>query len=369
MDDKHRIITILKDKVQRDYKDDIAIFAVYGSYARGTNDEKSDIDFFYIPKTDHAYAFTHQFIIDGIGYDLFPISWERIAGIAAFKEPLVSIISDSKVMYAATDEDLNRYEAFRTSILKTHTPEAEPFMMNKSFDYLTESFTYLHNMKREAETLLDLRIESSKIVSKIALAVAFANQTFYKGGLGNNVKESFEFKSLPKEYKGLIDIIISAEDGPQLIEASEKLVTNTRQFLLEQIRSKPERESPETFFAGFYEELKSVFNKMLRACDQQDEYTAFMTAAYLLEEVGQFLAKAEEGIWYNDRNYYREYSQSFESIIRVDLMALVVNKDYTALKEAVLQLEAKLVTYLLNNNVPITTYDSIDEFAEAEGRF
>jgi len=51
MEEKQRIIDIIKSKIEKDYKDDVAIFAIYGSYAMETYDEKSDIDFFFILTT------------------------------------------------------------------------------------------------------------------------------------------------------------------------------------------------------------------------------------------------------------------------------------------------------------------------------
>ncbi|GAA0180173.1 hypothetical protein SH2C18_29130 [Clostridium sediminicola] len=362
MKNKERIINIIKSKIESDYKDDVAILAVYGSYAMGINDEKSDVDFFYIPKTDRANALCYQFIIDGIGYDLFPIRWERLVKIAALDQPLTAVITESKVIFSSTEEDLNRYEGYRKSILKICSPQGQSVLLNKSYEYFNECFIYLHNMKSEVKNMIDLRIESSKIISKIVIVLAFANHTYYKRGMGMNIKDSFELKKLPKDYKALINLIIEASDSKEIIEACEILIKNTREFLLEQVKSKKQQEPYETIFVGYYEELKSVINKMMRACDKKDEYSAFIIAAYFHEEVAQFMAKSEEGIWYNDRNYYSEYSKSFETFIGVDLMKLAAMKEFSALKEAVNEFETKFVDLLVKKGVTIKSYDSIDEF-------
>ncbi len=88
---------------------DVAIFAYYGSYATDEATENSDIDFFYIPKTEKSNALSIQFIVDGIGIDLFPISWDRIARIVSLDQPLTSVITKSKVLYASSPEEKEKY--------------------------------------------------------------------------------------------------------------------------------------------------------------------------------------------------------------------------------------------------------------------
>ncbi|ERJ10910.1 nucleotidyltransferase domain-containing protein [Haloplasma contractile] len=362
MEDKKKIIDLIKRKVETEYKDDVAILAVYGSYARGTHDEKSDIDLFYVPKTERANSLSFQFIIEGIGYDLFPISFERLVRIAAFDQPLTAVITESKVLYFATDEDLERYESYRKSIFTMLKDTDGTLMLNKSYEYFNETYIYLYNMKYEVENLIDQCIESSKIISKIVMSVALANKTFYKGGMGTNIKDSFKLNQLPTDYKSLIDRIIGANERDELLDSCETLIKNTRQFLLDQRIISKEREPYNPFFVGYYEELKSVINKMIRACEEQDQYSAFLIASYFHEEVAQFLTKAEEGIWYDDRNYYGEYSKCFDKLIGVNLMEFVTKKEFSLLKEAVLKFETNLVNLLLEKEVPMNVYDSIDEF-------
>ena len=59
---------------------------VYGSYVYSTEDPLSDVDFYFIPGSDRAYQLARTFIIEDIGYDLFPMKWERIEGLATLKE-------------------------------------------------------------------------------------------------------------------------------------------------------------------------------------------------------------------------------------------------------------------------------------------
>ncbi len=364
MNPKQNIIETIKRRIEESYKDDVAIFAVYGSYAMGTDDAMSDVDFFFIPKTEGAMALSYQFIIDGIGYDLFPIKWERLLKIAAFDSPLAAVITESKVVYSASKEDLERYEGLRSNMLRLCSPEGAQLMLNKSYEFFNETYIYWYNMTHQAKGMLDLRIEASKVISKVVMAVAYANQTYYKRGMGKSVHDSFELSFLPTDYKPLVLAMIGATSDGDLIQATEKLLKNTRSFLEEQTAQFAEKEPFETLFIGYYEELKSVINKMHRACDQEDTTTAFMIGAYFHEELSQFLNKVQTGIWFNDRHVYSAYSAPFEAIFKVDLMTLISSGDFTTLKAALKDFENTLVALLKKHQVEIAEFSSIEAFME-----
>lgn len=49
----------LIDHVEKEYSDEIAIIAYYGSYAQGTATRRSDLDFFFIPATGKGVRGEH----------------------------------------------------------------------------------------------------------------------------------------------------------------------------------------------------------------------------------------------------------------------------------------------------------------------
>ena len=56
LSDIHRqIINTLINRIKEHYRNDIAIVACYGSVINGTANPKSDIDFYFIPKSDRGY--------------------------------------------------------------------------------------------------------------------------------------------------------------------------------------------------------------------------------------------------------------------------------------------------------------------------
>ncbi len=68
-----RLVEWIKNKVRTKYADDVSLVLIYGSYTNGTMNSKSDVDCYYIPKTERGYRMAVDFIIEGVGYDLFAL--------------------------------------------------------------------------------------------------------------------------------------------------------------------------------------------------------------------------------------------------------------------------------------------------------
>lgn len=80
-----RLIQWIKNKVKTEYADDISLVCIYGSYLNGTANSKSDVDCYFVPKTTRGYEMAVTFILDGVGYDIFPMTWERLGAIAELR--------------------------------------------------------------------------------------------------------------------------------------------------------------------------------------------------------------------------------------------------------------------------------------------
>jgi hypothetical protein len=91
--DLSRVADVLIDKIKKDYRDDIALVVIMGSYVYKDTHSKSDLDLYFVPKTGGGRNLGMVFIIDGIGFDFWPISWERLEGIADHNERITSIIT------------------------------------------------------------------------------------------------------------------------------------------------------------------------------------------------------------------------------------------------------------------------------------
>ena len=103
--DRSDLLAIIVEEIESSYCEDISLLICYGSYVTGEYGGKSDIDLFFVPKTNRGYELGHQFILDDIGYDLWPVSWERLKNLANLEDQPASILMDGAVLFASSDTE------------------------------------------------------------------------------------------------------------------------------------------------------------------------------------------------------------------------------------------------------------------------
>ncbi len=268
-------------KAAGDFKDDVAILAVYGSYVNGTSDGLSDVDFFFVPKTDRGFALARTFIIEGVGFDLFPMRWSRVEGLAEFREPLVPLLGNSIIAFASTDEDEQRFLSIRRR-MERNLGDAG-FMHDRAMDSFRKGMLYLRRLKQGCG-IGACRLLAGQMMLCLSDAVAYESQTYFKKGLKNHFDDLGRMKALPQGFLEAYDGIVSAADETSLKEAAERMASCTA-FM------GPEQEVPRGSepcipasggqlgseapldhdeLVSFYEEAVSTFNKVWRSCSSNN---------------------------------------------------------------------------------------------------
>lgn len=361
-----RVLEIIKKKIMTDYKEEVSLLVQYNT-RMSLEEETMGLDFYFVPKSDSAHQLSTQFIIEGISYDLFPMGWNRLLKIAAMDSPQAYLILDSNIVYSPDEEALARFNQYRADLKKVLSGDYAEALLNKSFEYFNETYIYLYNMEHVATSLLDVKIESSKILSQLANALAFANNDYYKGGQGSEVsiiESSFKLTKLPESYQTLVENIIYSTDLKTLVELIHELIQNTRSFLHTQKLLLAQPEPFETFFVGYYEELKGIINRFKIALNHQDYIKLFSLASYIHEELSQFMMKVESGVWFDDRNVYSEYSQVFDNYFKVDLLRLISDKNDQAIQKSISDFESQFILLLQHHNINLLSFDSVETFEQ-----
>lgn len=356
-----KILEIIKNKIENDYKNDILLFVMYGNNKKEA-DENLGIGFYFIPKDERGKKLSTQFIVEGVSYDLFPMSWERLIANAAMDSPQGYLLLDTEVIYYSNEEVLNRFENMKGSLQTVLSGKYDEMLINKAYEYFNESYIYLYNMYKYKNSMSSVRLEAGKLLNKIANAMGFANREYYKNGNGSILSDSLKLKKLPKDYEVLVNDIIFSASSEEIYLKSLVLVENTRELLLDMKKENKQVELFETLFTGYYEELKKSINKCKSAVSQKDYYKLFELFSYIQEEVGQFVAKVEEGIWYDDRNAYLEYSKYFNDIFGLDLLELTSQKDDEKILMAIDKFEKELISLVRKNQIKLLDFKSMEEF-------
>jgi len=351
-----KIVNVIIDKIKRDYIEDIDLLVQYGS--------SEGLALYFIPNSERGKELSFQFVIDNVGYDLFPITWERMTSIVSLDTPITYVVGNSEVFYSRNVSCEERFNRLKMAVESLCSEDSSELLLSKSYEYLNDAYVNLYNINLASSDLTDRRIEASKIIGKLAQAVGYANATYFNDGLRKGIKESFKYKLLPKDYRHLIESVINAESKEDVTVYIEKLLWNVRVFLKELLIGYAEQESYD-MMTGYYEELKRVILQLEQAVEVDDQEELFMITAFFMEEVAQFLTKVEEGVWYNDRNVFNEYKSSVTNLVSGKLFDYIRTKDYSNLVQEVQLFEETLVSQLESNGVKIAKYSTVEEFEVA----
>lgn len=336
-----KVADIVIEKIKREYPDDVAIMCLCGSYVYGDTHEKSDLDFYFIPKTPRGFEMFHDFIIGDIGFDLWPLPWEGVESFAGYNDRRVSIIADGQVVYFASNEDLTRFQRLQQIAQNPEGIDFDAKVQMLVRDTEAAYFAIIENSR-------DFSLARQNAVQLLFLAVdpvATANRTYIKRGWGKAVAEIQAMPNVPVDFKALYNGVLFAKNTAALTEKALALVKSVKQTVL------PPKNNPVNFkdaLKMFYEEEKSCYNKIYHACDTGNAVTAALAGASLQQEICNIMGV--EG--------YRRAGFN-------DIVAGFSQNDLPEYKKAVTKHEKQFTAFLAANGVNITWYADIDEFKKA----
>ncbi len=340
--EKKKIIKALLSKINSKYKNDIAVVVCYGSYITGNAYQKSDLDFFFIPKTEKGYEMNMQFIINDIGYDFWPLSWERAERIASFKENNTSIIAEGVVVYYNQPSDLNKFNLLKQKISELTKNDKNNTLINRAQELITEAKAKYFNMNNMSKGYKEVDSYCSHILNLLANIVALLNSSYIKKGVYNINNEFKNFTVLPDDFLHNFNSAVRTKSIENKKELTKRMILQFDE-LLKAKQLQPKVAITEEKFRGFYEEIKSNYNKLRHACDNKDYVKAYFTAHLIEQEVHSML-----GDVYNNYNF--PY-----------LIKAFKDNDLEKIKSLTNQHEDKLINLLKNYNIDYIKFKNADE--------
>lgn len=324
------ILDTILSVIREQYKDDIALMIVYGSAVNGTADERSDLDIFYIPKTEKGHGLAKTFILDGIGYDIWCGSWDRLHALMAWEDMRVSILADSELVYAASAEDREKYETMRDNARR----RAE--LPDTAHDYLP-ALEFLNRAKTcYGEFCLGNRAALSGVLMELVDAVCYVNRKYLKYGAKKILEEISQYPALPDHFTAYYTRVIREPENAA--ELCKDMILSTETFVASHYSRFTGKDGLAAHCTGLYEEISSHWNKIRRSCESGDPEGAFMAAGslqYNLDYAGAVLG------------------QSF------DLMSGWNPKDLNGFRAHCDSVEKEFVRALGENNIPVRYTESL----------
>ncbi len=275
-----KVIDLLINKIKQDYQDDIAMVVMMGSHLYHDTHAKSDLDLYFIPKTARGYRLGFVFIMEGIGFDFWPISWERIERIARREERTTSIITEGKILYHGSKTDLDRFESYRRMALDTAHQDR---LNHLADDQLKDARSAWFDVS-QATTLSQSKRHAMTVLGYLTEAISLYNGIPIKRGRGKLKKEILDMPLIPEGFSDYYETIFVATKIEAIQRATRDLIVSTRTMFNHHQTTKPQQDF-QSLATGFYEELINAYHKIERAVSIQDHHTVLFVVKEIEHEL------------------------------------------------------------------------------------
>lgn len=347
-----KIVKWIEHKVKTDYPNDISMVLLYGSYINGTANNRSDVDCYFIPKTDRGYEMALSFIIDGTGYDIFPMSWDRVENISALQEVLLPCIGDVQILYYHSEEELERFKQLQRNM--------EENLADTSYikTIIKERFLTVCNMYSQMKlctNTVTIRKLAGNIIMALADILALYHHDYFHFGLKKQLEDlQSKFPSIPKEFIQEYIYVTQSSTDSAYIQHCFKLLNITSNYLnlrLEIQEMVPELSiSPKVslnynWLARLYEEICSTFNKIYTCCENGNYSLAFLSAVCLQRDL-------DEAVEFGGKSY--------------DLLSCYHYNQLDKLADKAKEIEQDYIQRVFNGGATIKNFPCFEAFLKAK---
>lgn len=296
---------------------------------------------YFIPANEKGYGLAQTFIIDGVGHDLYPRSWERMERMANLDDYNPTCLGYAEILYARSEEDKNRFLGLQEKLRRNLDDYG--FMYQKALEKLNVAMELYQTMMFE-EAVGRVRMAAGFIADYLSCAVAFVNHTYFKYSQIEQIVELSAMKEIPggfiKDYKA----IILAKSAEELKALAHSMISSARCFLGERKPQKKESALSVNFkgLAGWYQELCYTWSRIYFWAGKNDMQKVFVWGCMQQQELNT--VKEEFGL--ND----------------MDLMGYYSAAEVGPFVKRAKELEAYVTAQVKSHGVSLNAYASVDEF-------
>ena len=123
MDEVNQVTYILADHVVQNNRENVAIVAIYGSYALGTQSSLSDVDMYMIVDEEPTEKISHHIVFQGKPISFWQMDWKKAEKMASGGKGFIdiwcnaaSLFVNNSLLYSRSKEDLERFNSLKIKV-------------------------------------------------------------------------------------------------------------------------------------------------------------------------------------------------------------------------------------------------------------
>jgi len=331
-------------KIKEEYPEDVALLiALEGHDVDGDGHGKC-FDYF-VPATDRGNELSRTFIINGIGYDLYPRSWERTERTAALEDEVISCLGSAKILYSRSEADTARFEAIRQQLFANLADKT--FVYQKALEKLDTAMDLYRTLMFESRAY-QVRMAVGYIAHYLSEVVTFLNGTYTKDRSDGMLPHLRGLTKLPDSFLAYYEAILRTQSESDLKNLAYLLISTTRGFIQAYKPEKADTADSLDFanLADWYQEISLWWRCLYYFCRIGNADAAFIEACQLQSELNII-------------------SQEFK-LPEMDLLGAYDASNLAALNTRAAEWEQAIITAVEAHGCSINRYDSFETFLAAE---
>lgn len=269
------------NQVKEAYADDIALVVAHTTL---NMDPDQPLMSYFVPITDRGRRFARTFILEGRGYDIWGIEWERLERFASLEEYNITVLADANILYARTPEDAARFESLKQQ-QKANLTNPEMARKQSLIAYAAAKGLYTQLLFAKGS---DIRVSAGYTLDYLARAIAFANHTYFRHAQTYQLEELEAMEAVPEGFgKRYLEVLRTA-DHDRRKQLCHELVALVGEFLSMEQPQPPEKNFQD--LADWYAELSYTWLRIRHYAGQKDPVRVHMWAILLQNELNEVCA-------------------------------------------------------------------------------
>ncbi|MDO5518506.1 MAG: hypothetical protein Q4F66_13205 [Clostridium sp.] len=335
-------------KIKNEYKDDVALLIGQKGACKIPTDEQSVAFDFFVPATKRGYNLSETFVIEDMGYDLFPMSWERLEGIVNLNEKITFAFAKGVILYARTKEDEERFLNLQKKLRENL--ENKKFTYEKSLEQINVAMDIFKTMVFD-DDMSHVRKSAGGIVEYLSMALATFNGTFIGNTYGRMelMAEIEQMKAKPDKFTDICYEIVKSSDIDEIKKLSHRIIDVTRRFFMENklVHSAEDRNYNYDDLASWYYEARYTFRRIAYYCSINDYMSAYDLGCYIQIEFDSI--------------------QGEFGLDRMDLLGYFKYDDLKEFAQKSAELEQYVLSVIKEKCHKLNIYSSLEEFLGRRG--